>query len=85
MIKELESTKLPKWDEEIKLCLTLRDLQIIYNCVGDVPFSVLKDEHRTSIFRDQLTEENGADKIRLLDDIYENLREIIERHGGVLD
>lgn len=84
MIRELKETDIPNWDEIITLQLTLKDLQILFDAIGGIPPRVLKEKHEQSSLHDVIFEsEISASK--LIDKIYSELEDIIDKHNGVLD
>ena len=80
MIKELAKVSDDRWNEVITLQLTLEDLQYIYDCVGAVPPPYIKEKHTETPFKEY------ADKCTVnVGMLYEELDDIITRHGGVND
>ena len=78
MIKELNKDYKPNWDEKIEISLTLRDLQLIYDCVGAVPLKYLNYKHETSKF----TKKYDATYFTSL---YNELDDLLKAHNGVTD
>ena len=78
MIKELNRNYKTDWNEEIKLSLSLRELQLIYDCIGAVPLNYIDYKHGASRFKN----EYDADT---LCDIYNDLDELIIAHNGLSD
>ena len=78
MIKELNRRYEPNWDEEIKISLSLRDLQLIYDCVGAVPFKYINYRHETTKFRRNYD-------ARCFTTLYDELEDILTFHNGVID
>lgn len=85
MIKEIKNElDTPNWDETITLELTLKDLQIIFDAVGDLPPQVIKDKHINSPLHDVIFVDTISAS-KLIDEIYNSLEVIIDKHNGVLD
>ena len=84
MIREVKETDIPNWDEIITLQLTLRDLQIIFDAVGDIPPNTLEEKHRYSSLHDIIFEDKMSSS-NLISKIYNELENIIDKHNGVLD
>ena len=86
MIKEIEGkSKTPNWNETIKLELTLRDLQIIYDAIGDILPSVIEEKHErygSSLLRESVI---TYDVSSLIDDIYNELEKILIAYNGITD
>ena len=86
MIKEIESkSKIPNWNETIKLELTLRDLQIIYDAIGDIQPRVIEEKHErygSSLLRESVI---TYDVSSLIDDIYNELEKILTAYNGIID
>ena len=78
MIKELNKSYSPNWNERIEISLTLKDLQLIYDCVGAVPKKYLDYKHETSRFK----KEYDAPYFTAL---YNELDEILNFHNGITD
>ena len=84
MIKEIV-TDTPNWDKEITLKLTLKELQIIFDAVGDLSLNVMYEKHdERSPFYDVIPK-NDVALIKLIDDIYNDLETIVDKYNGVLD
>lgn len=82
MIKEIESKS---WNETIKLELTLRDLQIIYDAIGSMPPRVIEEKHEKygfSLLREGVI---TYDASSLIDDIYNELEKILIAYNGIID
>ena len=97
MIEEIKNkTITPNWNREIKLKLNLRDLQIIYDAIGELPPSILKNKHKDSDFLDIAV---GIDNITtkvttpiddtiaaiLINEIYSALEIILDKYNGIID
>lgn len=86
MIKEIESKpKTPNWNEAIKLELTLRDLQIIYDAIGSMPPKVVEEKHKkrnSSLLCESVV---TYDVASLIHDIYNELEEILTVYNGIID
>lgn len=78
MIKELGMNTEPNWNETINVSLTLKDLQYIYDCIGGVPTTYLKEKHNSTEFFNKI---NNAD----ISTLYEELDYILDRHNGITD
>lgn len=78
MIKELNKDYKPNWDEKIELSLSLKDLQLIYDCIGAVPLKYINKKHEFSVFRDFFTAND-------FNNIYNNLDDILVNHNGIND
>ena len=78
MVKELNRDCEPNWDEKIEISLSLRDLQLIYDCIGGVPLNYLNHKHKTSKF---LNKYDATYFTRL----YNELDEILNFHNGIVD
>ena len=76
----IEKTKFnkPNWDEKITLELSLEDLQVLYDCVGSIPWRYIKLRHERTSFK------NRADKVEKLE-LYDSLEEILKNHNGLID
>lgn len=86
MIEEIKNkTITPNWYKEIKLKLNLRDLQIIYDAIGELSPNILKDKHKDSNFLDvEVSMDDGIAAV-LIDEIYSALEIILDKYNGVLD
>lgn len=84
MIRELRETDIPNWDEIITLQLTLKDLQIIFDAVGNISPNVLEEKHEHSSLHDIIFE-NEMSSSKLIDKVYDELESILVKHNGVLD
>ena len=85
MIKEIKNElDTPNWDKIITLELTLKDLQIIFDAVGDLPPQVIKDKHMNSPLHDIMSIDTIS-MSNLIDEIYGSLEVIIDKYNGVLD
>ena len=78
MIKELNKSYEPNWDEKIELSLSLRDLQLIYDCFGAVPLKFLNYKHEVSKFANKYD-------AKYFTNLYEELDDILYSHNGVTD
>lgn len=78
MIKELNKNYEPNWDEKIKISLPLKDLQLIYDCIGAVPLKYINYKHKNTNFNNQYTAEE-------FNSIYNDLDDIIRIHNGITD
>ena len=78
MIKELNKSYEPNWDEKIEISLSLRDLQLIYDCVGAVPLKYLNAKHIVSKFANKY----DATYFTCL---YNELDDVLNAHNGVTD
>lgn len=78
MIKELNRSYEPNWDENIEISLSLRDLQLIYDCIGAVPLSYLNYKHEVSKFR-------GKYDATYFTNLYNELDDILNYHDGITD
>lgn len=78
MIKELNKNYEPNWNEEIEIKLSLRDLQLIYDCVGAVPLSYINYKHENTKF----TKRYDA---TFFTTVYDELDDLIVAHNGVND
>ena len=78
MIKELNKDYKPNWDEKIEIGLTLRELQLIYDCVGVVPFKYINYKHEASDFYNQYS-------ASIFSDMYDSLNDILNFHNGITD
>ena len=84
MIKEIV-TDTPNWDKEITLKLTLKELQIIFDAVGELSPKVMYEKHdENSPFYDAIPK-NDITLIKLIDDVYNDLEIIVDKYNGVLD
>ena len=84
MITEIV-TDTPNWDKEITLKLTLKELQIIFDAVGDLSPKVMREKHdEHSPFYNVIPESDIA-LIKLIDNTYNDLEIIINKYNGVLD
>lgn len=64
------------WNEKITLELSLADLQLLYDCVGAVPWSYIVSRHEKTSFT--------IDNIRF-SDLYNELEEVLNNHHGLID
>ena len=78
MIKELNKSYEPNWDEKIEIGLSLKDLQLIYDCVGAVPLKYLNAKHIVSKFANKYD-------TTYLTCLYNELDDILNSHNGVTD
>lgn len=78
MIRELNKNYEPHWNEKLEISLSLRELQLIYDCIGAVPFKYINCKHEKSKFYKECTAEE-------FNTIYSNLDDIIRNHNGVTD
>ena len=90
MIKEIKSkSKIPNWNETIKLELTLRDLQIIYDAIGNIQPRIVEEKHErygSSLFLFRERESVITyDASSLIDDIYNELEKILIAYNGIID
>ena len=97
MIEEIKNkTITPNWYREIKLKLNLRDLQIIYDAIGELSPNILKDKHKDSDFLDTtVSVDNITTKVTtpiddtvaavLIDEIYSALEIILDKYNGIID
>lgn len=84
MITEIV-TDVPNWNKEITLKLTLKELQIIFDAVGDLSSKVMYEKHdKHSSFYDVIFK-NDISLIKLIDDVYNDLEIIVNKYNGVLD
>ena len=84
MITEIV-TDMPNWDKEIILKLTLKELQIIFDAVGNLSPKTIYEKHdEHSSFYD-IIPKNDIALIKLIDEAYDDLEVIINKHNGVLD
>lgn len=80
MIKELNKNYEPNWNEKIEISLSLRDLQLIYDCVGAVPLSYINYKHR-----DKPTKFSDKYDATLFTALYNELDDLIVAHNGIND
>lgn len=86
MIKEIKNElDAPNWDKTITLELTLKDLQIIFDAVGDLPPRVIYEKHNENSPFYSVIPKTDMALIKLIDDIYNDLEIIIDKYNGVLD
>lgn len=97
MIEEIKNKSItPNWNKEIKLKLNLRDLQIIYDAIGELPPNILKNKHKDSDFLDTpVSVDNITTKVTtpiddttaavLIDEIYSALEIILDKYNGIID
>ena len=78
MIKELNKSYEPNWDEKIEISLSLRDLQLIYDCVGAVPKKYLDYKHESSKFSRKYD-------ATYFTGLYNELDAILDAHNGITD
>lgn len=84
MIKEIV-TSVPNWDKEITLKLTLKELQIIFDAVGDLSPKVMREKHDEHSPFYVAIPKNDIALIKLIDETYNDLEVIIDKYDGVLD
>lgn len=87
MITEIKTkTDVPNWDKEIILKLTLKELQIIFDAIGDLSPNVIYEKHYDdSPFYNVIPKDNNFALIKIIDEIYKELKTIIDKYNGVLD
>ena len=95
MIEEIKTKSIfPNWNKEIKLKLNLRDLQIIYDAIGELPPNILKNKHKDSDFLDTTVSVDNTKVIApiddtiaavLIDEIYSALEIILDKYNGIID
>ena len=87
MITEIKTkTNVPNWNKEIILKLTLKELQIIFDAIGDLSPNVIYEKHHdNSPFYNVIPKDNNFALIKIIDEIYEELKTIIDKYNGVLD
>ena len=78
MIKELNKNYESNWDEKIEISLSLKDLQLIYDCVGAVPLKYLNYKHEISKFR-------GQYDATYFTRLYNELGDVLDYHNGITD
>ena len=80
MIKELgeEYEYKTDWTKKINLSVSLRDLQIIYDCIGAVPSKYLELKHKNTRF--PITEFS-----ELINHMYDEIDCILDRHNAITD
>ena len=78
----VEKTK-PKtyWEEKITVELTLADLQLLYDCVGAVPWRYISLRHDKTIFKEKILLKNSSN----LTCLYHELEKIVDKHNGLTD
>ena len=81
MIREINRNNIADWNEKIQIEITLKDLQMLYDCVGSIPFMYIKSRHKDTKFG-QYIEITGS---KVFTDLYNGLDEIITEHNGVKD
>ena len=84
MIKEIV-TDTPNWDKEITLKLTLKELQIIFDAVGELSPKVMYEKHDENSPFYNVISKNDIALIKLIDDAYNDLKIIVDKYDGVLD
>ena len=86
MIEEIKNkTITPNWNKEIKLKLSLRDLQIIYDAIGELSPNILKDKHKDLNFLDvEVSMDDGIAAV-LIDEIYSALEIVLDKYNGIID
>lgn len=85
MITEINKTDMPNWNKEITLKLNLKDLQIIFDAVGDLAPKVIYEKHNENSPFYSVIPKTDMALIKLIDDIYNDLEIIIDKYNGVLD
>ena len=70
-----------KWNKKIQLKLSLKELQIIYDCVGAMTPNELREKAIDKAYC-----WNDLNDIEVvLHNVYESLDNIISNHGGIVD
>lgn len=64
------------WDKEINITLTIRELQMIRDCVAKSSYSNITNNYNTTFNREPPYKDYN------LDDLYNQVQEILERKGG---
>lgn len=83
MVKEATNNSIRDWNKKITLQLTLKDLQFIFDAVGNLNINMLKEKHgKDSPFYSII---NDTTLIKSIDELYDDLQIIVDKHNGVLD
>ena len=78
MIKELRKDNKVDWNEKITIELTLADLQLLYDCIGAVPWHYVTLRHKDTSFKSNAENISGSS-------LYDNLEDILAKHNGLID
>lgn len=74
----------PQWKKVIRIDLTLEELQIIYDCVGDIAFEDIHYKHNNE-YNDYHQEWNKIFVPFMLNSVYEDLEQILNDNNGIVD
>ena len=85
MVTEIKNNTITDWNKKITLQLTLKDLQFIFDAIGDLTICTLKEKHKENSPFYSIISVNDIALIRLIDNLYDELRIIIDKYNGVLD
>jgi hypothetical protein len=73
----LTGTKKPNiWDKEINITLTIRELQMIRDCIAKSSYFNVTNNYNTTFNREPPYKDCN------LDDLYNQVQEILESQGG---
>ena len=64
------------WDKEIKIVLTIRELQMIRDCVAKSSYLNITNNYNTTFDREPPYKDYN------LDDLYNQVQEVLEGQGG---
>ena len=68
----------PQWYKTIRVDLTLTELQMIYDCVGNTPFYDIHYKHDDEKWNNMLLP-------IMLDKLYDDLGKILDDNNGIID
>lgn len=68
----------PQWYKTIRVDLTLTELQMIYDCVGNTPFCDIHYKHDDEKWNNMLLP-------IMLDKLYDDLGKILDDNNGIID
>ena len=78
MIKEIRKDNKINWDEKITIELTLADLQLLYDCIGAVPWNYIALRHKNTFFKSNAENMSNSS-------LYNDLEDILAKHNGLID
>ena len=74
----------PQWKKVIRIDLTLEELQIIYDCVGNIAFEDINYKNNNE-YNDYHQEWNKIFIPAMLDNVYDGLEQILNDNNGIVD
>lgn len=74
----------PQWKKVIRVDLTLEELQIIHDCVGNTAFDDIYHKHDNE-YNDYHQEWNKIFVPFMLHQVYDDLEQILNDNNGIVD